>query len=139
MMHLLTEYHPQPIILAPTPAVVALAQSLTSIYAQCPDIHLLEWSNTADLSEAFQLSISAWNATPYEYYSGPFGVQLPAYDTVEMDLDEVHYSDGVYTWKVQTLNGDDSWTGDGFFYRFTAVYPDGAYAAESPRAFHIRK
>jgi hypothetical protein len=46
----------------------------------------LTWSETGTPG-TFQLSMSAWNNTPYGTYAGPFGVQLPAYDTREFVLD----------------------------------------------------
>ncbi|KAI0454081.1 hypothetical protein F5B21DRAFT_504770 [Xylaria acuta] len=95
----------------------------------------LTWSETGTPG-TFKLSLSAWNNTPYGTYTGPFGVQLPAYDTREFALDEeVPYSDGSYVWKVTPAEGNTAWQGGGFNYGFSASYEWGS---ESPRSFHIK-
>lgn len=46
----------------------------------------LEWV-PQDTTETFKLKLGAFNNTPSGYYSGPFGVQLPIYDSKDMYLD----------------------------------------------------
>ena len=46
----------------------------------------LEWV-PQDTTETFKLLIGAWNNTPSGYYTGPFGAQLPIYDSKSMYLD----------------------------------------------------
>ncbi|KAI8634990.1 hypothetical protein F5Y19DRAFT_132712 [Xylariaceae sp. FL1651] len=95
----------------------------------------LTWSETGTPG-TFQLSMFAWNNTPYGTTPGPFGSQLPAYDTREAVLDEaVPYSAGSYVWKVTPAEGDEAWQGSGFNYDFEASYEWGS---ESPRSFHIK-
>jgi hypothetical protein len=47
---------------------------------------VLEWEPQVT-TDTFILTLTAWNNTPRGYYSGPFGVQLPDYDTIEITLD----------------------------------------------------
>ncbi|KAI1183983.1 hypothetical protein F5B17DRAFT_413859 [Nemania serpens] len=95
----------------------------------------LEWV-PQDTTETFKLKLGAFNNTPSGYYSGPFGVQLPIYDSKDMYLDDtVPFSAGVYRWDVQAVN--PTWKGDGFSYRFTAEFENPLYASSSPRAFHV--
>ncbi|KAI1361563.1 hypothetical protein F5Y08DRAFT_314319 [Xylaria arbuscula] len=95
----------------------------------------LEWV-PQDITETFKLRLGAWNNTPSGYYTGPFGAQLPIYDSKDMYLDEaVPFSAGIYTWDVQSFA--PTWKGEGFYYRFTAEFENPLYASSSPRAFHV--
>ncbi|KAI0158232.1 hypothetical protein GGR57DRAFT_459584 [Xylariaceae sp. FL1272] len=97
------------------------------------DDFVLTWSETG-ISGTFELSVAAWNSTPYGYTTGPFGSSIPEFDTRNIKLDTVAYADGAYTWTVEPANGDEVWQGEEFYYSFSASYP---YGGESPRAFHI--
>ncbi|KAI1291504.1 hypothetical protein F5Y03DRAFT_376683 [Xylaria venustula] len=89
----------------------------------------------ATANDTFQLSLTGYNTTVESYSPGPFGSQIPNYDTRSVVLAEaVPFLDESYTWKVEPINGDAVWTGEGFFYYFTAHYPN---TWDSPRSFHI--
>lgn len=48
---------------------------------------VLEWkAYDATATDTFKLTISAWNRTISGYSPGPFGIQIPTYDTKEIVL-----------------------------------------------------
>ncbi|KAI0453554.1 hypothetical protein F5B21DRAFT_280275 [Xylaria acuta] len=97
---------------------------------------VLEWKpSDAKPTDTFELSLSAWNKTIKGYYPGPFGSQIPEYDTLEVILDDaVKFVDGNYAWTIEALDDKGVWKGSGFYYSFTAHWTN---TWDSPRAFHI--
>ncbi|KAI3319641.1 hypothetical protein HD806DRAFT_508638 [Xylariaceae sp. AK1471] len=97
---------------------------------------VLEWKPyNAAATDTFQLQLSAWNNTVSGYYPGPFGSQLPAYDTIEIVLDDaVKFVDGHYAWSIKPIDEKGVWKGPGFYYSFTAHWTN---TWDSPRSFHI--
>ncbi|KAI8946238.1 hypothetical protein F4801DRAFT_583599 [Xylaria longipes] len=67
---------------------------------------VLEWKPyDAKPTDTFQLSLTAWNKTIKGYYPGPFGSQLPEYDTMEITLDDaVKFIDGNYAWTIEPID-----------------------------------
>ncbi|KAI1179897.1 hypothetical protein F4777DRAFT_574722 [Nemania sp. FL0916] len=96
----------------------------------------LEWkAYDASATDTFELSISAWNSTPSGYTPGPFGSQIPVYDTVDVVLDSnVKFLDQKYLWPVNPIDGNGIFVGEEFYYSFTAHF---GLTWDSPRAFHI--
>ncbi|KAI1333045.1 hypothetical protein F5Y16DRAFT_1920 [Xylariaceae sp. FL0255] len=98
---------------------------------------VLEWTPEKKSTDTFSLTIGAWNSTPEYYTTGPYGSQIPVYDTKEITLsDAVPFSAGNYTWEIKTLDDAGVWTGEQFCYSFTATW-NGGFESSSPRAFHI--
>ncbi|KAI0813819.1 hypothetical protein GGR55DRAFT_546921 [Xylaria sp. FL0064] len=97
---------------------------------------VLTWkAYDATAADTLQISLSAWNSTPSGYSPGPFGSQIPVYDTRDVVLAEsVPFLDESYNWHVEPINGDPVWSGEEFYYSFTAHFPN---TWDSPRAFHI--
>ncbi|KAI0431606.1 hypothetical protein F5Y09DRAFT_340451 [Xylaria sp. FL1042] len=97
---------------------------------------VLTWkAYDATAADTLQISLSAWNKTISGYSPGPFGSQIPIYDTREIVLAEsVPFLDESYTWHIEPINGDAAWSGQEFYYSFTAHFPN---TWDSPRAFHI--
>ncbi|KAI0439036.1 hypothetical protein F4803DRAFT_532811 [Xylaria telfairii] len=98
---------------------------------------ILEWKPyDAKPTDTFQLSLSAWNKTVKGYYTGPFGEQIPEFDSMEILLDDaVKFVDGMYSWTIKPIDDKGVWKDSGFYYSFTAHWD---LTWESPRAFHIQ-
>ncbi|KAI1108099.1 hypothetical protein F5Y14DRAFT_437412 [Nemania sp. NC0429] len=95
---------------------------------------VLKWvpENRAD---TFKLSIGSFLAEPVlvSPSGGPLGSPIYDYKGVNIVLSEaVKFTDGNFTWPVQTIDGREGFE---WFYRFGAEY--GFYSADYPRAFHL--
>ncbi|KAI3323285.1 hypothetical protein HD806DRAFT_544616 [Xylariaceae sp. AK1471] len=93
---------------------------------------VLEWAPETR-TDTFNLTIGSFLAEPILVSPIVFGSPIYDYQDKDIVLDEaVKFTDGNYTWLVETIDGR---VGSGWYYRFGATY---GYYGEYPRAFHVK-
>ncbi|KAI1184098.1 hypothetical protein F5B17DRAFT_98261 [Nemania serpens] len=97
---------------------------------------VLKWAPETR-TDTFTLQITSFLETPIlvSPSGGPLGSPIYDYKSQTLILSNaVKFNAGSYTWNIQPF---DSRTGDGWDYRFTALWDDNSSSA-SPRSFHIK-